>query len=87
MLDKKDLKEIDNKLAPLKEDIDTLKGDVKVLKEDVGVLKKDMKVLKKDMSETRNDVKTLIAYFDRDYVGLRKRVEAIEEHLGFTPAH
>jgi len=80
MLDKNDLKQIDNKLEPLK-------SDTHNLKDDVSSLKKDMKVLKKDMGETRTDIKTLIAYFDRDYVGLRKRIEAIEEHLGFTSSH
>ncbi len=47
-------------------------------------LQKDMKVVRKDFAETRNDVKVLIAYFDREYVNLRKRLETIEEHLGIT---
>ncbi|HYK08232.1 MAG TPA: hypothetical protein VEW42_01895 [Candidatus Eisenbacteria bacterium] len=46
-----------------------------------------MKIVRKYMEEIKNDIKTLIARFDRDYVGLRKRIEAIEEHLGFTSAH
>lgn len=49
-------------------------------------LQKDIRVAKKDLAETRNDVKVLISYFDREYVNLRKRIEAIEERLGITQA-
>jgi hypothetical protein len=47
-------------------------------------VKKDITILKKDVSQTRKDVKVLIAYFDREYVDLRRRIEAIEQHLGLS---
>lgn len=49
-----------------------------------GKLKKTLGPIKKDVAQTRKDVKVLIAYFDREYLDLRKRIEDIEEHLGLT---
>lgn len=49
-----------------------------------GKLKKSFGPIKKDVVQTRKDVKVLIAYFDREYLDLRKRIEDIEEHLGLT---
>lgn len=45
-------------------------------------LKKTLEPIKKDVAQTRKDVKVLIAYFDREYVELRKRIDRIEDHLG-----
>ncbi len=53
-------------------------------KNDLDQIKKVLEPIKKDVAQTRKDVKVLIAYFDREYVDLRKRIEAIEEHLGLT---
>jgi hypothetical protein len=47
-------------------------------------LKKDLATMKKDTSQTRKDVKVLIAYFDREYIEPRKRIDRIEEHLGIS---
>lgn len=43
--------------------------------------KKEVKPLKSDVSHIRKDIKTLINYFDREYLEIRARVERIEEHL------
>ncbi|MGA3292225.1 MAG: hypothetical protein ABSC49_03730 [Candidatus Microgenomates bacterium] len=45
---------------------------------------KIIKPLKSDISKIRKDVDTMLSMFDREYVDLRKRVERIEEHLGFN---
>lgn len=50
-----------------------IKSEIKPLAKDIGTLKKDIVTLKKDAAQTRNDVKTLISYFDREYVELRKK--------------
>lgn len=55
-----------------------------VVNSEIKPVKKDIKTLKSDVSEIRKDVKAIISYFDRDYVNLRKRIERIEEHLGFA---
>lgn len=64
---------------------DELKQISGLLDRKLGSIGKDIKVIKKDLSETRNDVKVLIAYFDKEYVDLRKRIEVIEDHLNITP--
>lgn len=64
------------------------KSDLKqiqnVVKIEINPLKRDTDTLKKDVSQTRKDVKTLISYFDREYLELRKRIEKIEDHLNLT---
>jgi len=77
MLTQSDLKNIKELIEP----VNTKVGD---LDKKVTSLEKDIKTIKKDASQTRKDVKVLIAYFDREYVELRKRIDKIEEHLGLT---
>ncbi len=48
-------------------------------------IKKEMKPLKSDVSNIRKDTKTLINYFDREYLEIRARIERIEEHLNLEP--
>jgi predicted nucleic acid-binding Zn-ribbon protein len=76
---------VKEELKPIKKDISTLKSDVGTLKTDVSTLKKDVKTLKQDVSEIRKDMKTVINFFDGEYLELRKRVERIEEHLDLEP--
>lgn len=54
-------------------------------KDDLNQIKKIVEPIKNDVAQTRKDVKVLIAYFDREYVELRKRIDRIEEHLGLSP--
>jgi hypothetical protein len=63
---------------------DNLKQISELLDRKLDPIQKDIKVIKKDLGEARNDVKVLIAYFDKEYVNLRRRVELIEEHLGIN---
>lgn len=44
-----------------------------------------LKPIKADISEIRKDVKGIVAFFDSEYLGLRSRVERIEEHLNLKP--
>jgi predicted nucleic acid-binding Zn-ribbon protein len=67
-----------------KDDLNQIKKIVEPIQKDINTLNKDMSTLKKDVAETRKDVKVLIAYFDREYVELRKRIDRIEEHLGLS---
>jgi hypothetical protein len=48
-------------------------------------IKKDLKTIKSDMTQIRSDVKTIVNFFDKEYLELRKRVERIEEHLSLSP--
>ncbi len=65
---------------------DDIKQISELLDQKLTPIQKDINVIKKDLSEIRNDVKVLIAYFDREYVNLRKRIELIEEHLNINQA-
>ena len=58
--------------------------ELKPIKEDIGLLKKELRPIKEDISHIRKDMKTVINYFDREYLQLRKRVERIEAHLNLS---
>jgi len=47
-------------------------------------LAKELKSMKNDIAEIRKDTKGIVSFFDRGYVELRKRIERIENHLGFS---
>ena len=47
-------------------------------------LKKRVDPIKQDISRIRGDMKTVVNFFDHEYLELRKRVEKIEEHLRLT---
>ena len=44
-------------------------------------IKVELKPVKEDISQIRKDTKTLVNFFDKEYLELRKRVERIEHHL------
>ncbi|KKQ51792.1 hypothetical protein A2865_03250 [Candidatus Woesebacteria bacterium RIFCSPHIGHO2_01_FULL_39_17] len=46
------------------------------------IIKEELAPIKKDITQIRKDIKTIVNFFDREYLELRKRVERIEEHLG-----
>jgi hypothetical protein len=49
--------------------------------------KNDIKVIKQDLTKIRKDIGTIVGFFDREYLDLRKRVERIEEHLDLHPTN
>jgi len=52
------------------------------IEEKVGpIIEKHLRPVKEDISHIRKDIKTMVGYFDREYLDLRKRVERIESHL------
>lgn len=55
-----------------------------VQEETTVVIGKKLKPIKQDIAQIRNDQKTIISFFDKEYLDLRKRVERIEEHLSLT---
>lgn len=49
-------------------------------------LARELKPLKQDIGKIRKDINVIISLFDREYIGLRKRVDRIEQHFGIgTP--
>ncbi|MFC1790508.1 hypothetical protein ACFLZP_03435 [Patescibacteria group bacterium] len=44
-------------------------------------IKKNLALLQKDMEKVRTDIDVIINFFDQEYLGLRRRVTRIEEHL------
>lgn len=44
-------------------------------------MEKRLKPVKDDIAHIRKDIKTMVNFFDREYLDLRKRVERIETHL------
>jgi len=45
------------------------------------VVREELKPIKEDVAKIRKDIKTIVAFFDREYLELRHRVERIENHL------
>ena len=44
-----------------------------------------LKPIKQDVAEIRKDIKSIVNFFDDEYLELRTRVERIEEHLNLKP--
>ena len=49
-------------------------------------LKLELKPIQEDVTKIRKDIKTIVNFFDQEYLSLRNRVERIEEHLGLQPS-
>ena len=45
------------------------------------IVKEELNPVKKDITHIRRDIKTIVSFFDDEYLKLRKRVERIEDHL------
>lgn len=78
MLTKKDLLNIDKQL-----NID--KKLDKKLAERLSPIHADIKTIKTDIAKIRKDMSGITDFFDQEYIGLRKRVERIEDHLNLPP--
>lgn len=50
--------------------------------ESENIIKRELKPIKADIVKIRKDMKTIVNFFDREYLDLRQRVDKIEEHLG-----
>ena len=48
-------------------------------------IKAELKSVKDDASQIRKDIKTIINFFDKEYLELRKRIERLENHLNLPP--
>ena len=48
-------------------------------------ISQELKPIKEDITHIRKDIKTIVNYFDREYLQLRKRVERLENHLHLSP--
>ncbi|MBI4990595.1 hypothetical protein HZB96_00705 [Candidatus Gottesmanbacteria bacterium] len=78
MLTKKDLLNIDKQL-----NID--KKLDKKLAERLSPIHADIKTIKTNKAKIRKDMSGITDFFDQEYIGLRKRVERIEDHLNLPP--
>ena len=79
MLTDSDLTKIDGliekRLKPIKNEVASL-GQMMDEK-----MEKRLKPIKDDVAHIRKDIKTMVGFFDREYLDLRKRVERIEGYL------
>ena len=69
MLDKEDIRKIEELLE---KNLET-------------ILKIHLKPIKSDIAEIRRETKQVVNFFDNEYLGLRSRVERIEEVLNLKP--
>lgn len=49
------------------------------------IVKEELAPVKKDITSIRKDIKTIVGYFDNEYLELRKRIDRLEEHLNLPP--
>jgi hypothetical protein len=54
------------------------------IKKETGPINNRMKTMESDITHIRKNTDSVINFFDREYLELRKRVDRIEEHLGLT---
>ena len=65
---------------------DDIKRELKPIREDIAEIRKnDLKPIKEDIEDIRKKMNSIISFFDREYLALRKRVELIEEQLHMSP--
>lgn len=57
----------------------------KIVARELAPIKKDIQTIKTDITKIKKDIDVIISFFDNEYLGLRRRVERIEDHLGFSP--
>ena len=48
------------------------------------IVQKELAPIKKDIKIIKKNINMIIEVFDEHYLGLRARVDRIEDHLGFT---
>ena len=51
------------------------------------IIVQELKPIKDDITHIRKDMKTIVNYFDKEYLQLRKRVERLENHLHLSPLY
>lgn len=71
--------ELNKELKPIKQDLQEIG---KVIDQQ---LEKRLKPIKHDLRKIKGDLNTVISVFDRDVITLRKRMDRVEDHLGFSP--
>lgn len=48
------------------------------------IIQKELKPIREDIIKIRKDIKTVVNFFDQEYLELRNRVEKIEQFLNLT---
>ena len=94
MLTKTDLNQI---RKVVREEIETesrsleenLQGEIKLVRieiqKDIRALTNRVKSLEIITNRIQKDIKSIINFFDKEFLQLRKRVEKVEEHLNLPP--
>jgi hypothetical protein len=78
MLTKQDLQAIDNIIVKRTDEIVTKRVDEVVVKR---INEMVPPLIQKELKPINKKIDLIISFFDREYTGLRKRVERIEDHL------
>ena len=79
MLTKTDLKQIEGIVQGV------VRNETRqIIQQELEPIRKDTKTLKKDMRYVKKTIDIMVRMFNEDDVKLRKRVEKIEDHLGFV---
>ena len=79
MLTKTDLKQIEGIVQGV------VRNETRqIIQQELEPIRKDTKTLKKDMRYVKKTIDIMVRMFNEDNVKLRKRVEKIEDHLGFV---
>jgi len=78
--------EVEGESKSLKEE---LQGEIKLVRieiqKDIRALTNRIKNLEIVTNKIQKDIKSIINFFDKEFLRLRKRVEKVEEHLNIPP--
>lgn len=85
MLSKNDIQQIGQIVdQTIEKRLEPMREDVKSLKVDMTFVKKKLRGLQMKTSRIKNTLDVAIKMFDRNHVNHGKRLEKIEDHLGFV---
>lgn len=57
----------------------------KIIEKELAPIKKDITAIKKTIAKIQENLNTVIEVFDREHLGLKARVDRIENHLNLPP--
>ncbi|OGH44442.1 MAG: hypothetical protein A3J14_03250 [Candidatus Levybacteria bacterium RIFCSPLOWO2_02_FULL_37_18] len=94
MLTKTDLKQIEGIVQGvvrnetrqiIQQELEPIRKETRqIIQQELEPIRKDTKTLKRDMRYVKKTIDIMVRMFNEDDVKLRKRVEKIEDHLGFV---
>ena len=80
--------EVETESGSLQEE---LQGEIKLsrieIQKDVHTVKDRIKNLEIAIRKIQKNIKSIVSFFDKEYLNMRQRIEHVEEHVNLPPIH